>query len=331
MKENDTQALFAAARKCPTEISQIEVLDFIQTIPSLPLKPWFKKFNLNSIIMTTTILTIAISAMLLLSDQEKSTSEKKLDSRNNSESSVIMDSTRSHTNSMSNQKLQGPQLDAVTELQRTDRNSKNQNLRVEISKVSPTDDLNNDQIMEPNKIVLSDVKDDLPKLINQIPTLPVEEGKSKSTFNQKDQGSVKNYNPFTTNTLNAKVHKRDTINIDDLPFIQKQLLDQLLLDSYINSKSEDITLEFSSNGLKVNAKRISKENLSNYVKLLNEHGVELRSERKIFLNGRFIVLTDKNNGIFRSLASGKKLKFTFSDNKWESLEENLFRDNALSK
>jgi hypothetical protein len=330
MKENNTQALFAAARKCPTEISQIEVIHFIQTIPSLPLKPWFKKFNLNSIIMTTT-LTIAISAMFLLSDQGNSTSEKNLDSRNNSESSVTIDSTANQINTIFNQHLQEPQLDSVKETKGTVNSSKTLNPSIEISKISPMDDLHNEQIMEPTKLTLSVAKDDFPKFINQIPTPLVEELKSSNTSHQKGPGSVKNYNPFTTNTLNPKIQKRDTINIDELPSIQTKLLDQLALDSYINSKSEDTTLEFSDQEIKVNTKSISKEKLSTYVKLLNEYGVKLRNERRIFINDRFIVLTDKNNGIFRSLASGKKLKFTYRDNNWKSFEKDLFRDNALSK
>ncbi|PIQ47197.1 MAG: hypothetical protein COW03_16385 [Cytophagales bacterium CG12_big_fil_rev_8_21_14_0_65_40_12] len=330
MTENDTQALFAVARKCPSEISQTEVLDFIQTIPSLPLKPWFKRFNLNSIIMTTT-LTIAISTLLLFSNQQNSTSEKNLDSRNNSESFISVDSSQNQTNSLFHQNLQEAQLDSVKEIQGTKSESKAQNQSIETSKISTVDDLNNEQSIKPTHITLTTVLDSLHKLNIQIPTLTVDELKSTNASNQKDQGSIKNYNPFTTRTLNPKIHKRDTINIDELPSIQTKLLDQLALDRYINSKSEDITLEFSSNGLKVNAKRISKENLSTYVKLLNEHEVELRSERKIFLNNRFIILADRNNGVFRCWAFGEKLKFTFSDNKWESLEENLFRDNALSK
>lgn len=331
MTENDTQALFAVARKCPTEISKAEVLDFIQTIPSLPLKPWFKKFNLNSIIMTTTILTIAISALLLFSNQENSTSKKTFDSRNNSESFISVDSSQNQTNSVFHQNFQEALLDSVKEIQGTKSESKAQNQSIETSKISTVDDLNNEQSIKPTHITLTTVLDSLHKLNIQIPTLPVDELKSTSASNQKDQGSIKNYNPFTTNTLNPKIHKRDTINIDELPSIQTKLLDQLLLDRYINSKSEDITLEFSSNGLKVNAKSISKEKLATYVKLLNEYGVKLRNERRIFLNDRFIVLTDKNNGIFRSLASGKKLKFTYRDNNWKSFENDLFRDNAISK
>jgi hypothetical protein len=331
MKENDTQALFVVARKCPTELSQIEVFDFIQTIPSLPLKPWFKKFNLNSIIMTTTTLTIAISAILLLSDQENSASEKILDSRNTSESSVTMDSTQKQTNSVFDLNLQKPQLGSVKEIHGTKSNSNAQNQNIAISKISPMDDLNNEQIMEPNKIVLSAALDDFPKLNNQIPTLPIEEPKSASTFNQKDQKSIKNYNPFTTNTQDKKNLKIDTILISKLPILQTYLLDQLVLDSYINSKSEDITFEFSDKGLKVNTKSISKEKLPTYINLLNEHGVELRKERKIFMNDRFMVLADNNKGVFKCWVLGKNLKIDLSDNNWKSLEENLFRDNALSK
>ncbi|MFT6827632.1 MAG: hypothetical protein ACI8YP_003754 [Algoriphagus sp.] len=330
MKENDTQALFAVARKCPTELSQTEVHDFIQTIPSIPLNPWFKKFNLNSIIMTTT-LTIAISAMLLLSDQENSASEKILDSRNNSESSVIMDSTQNQTNSVFDQNLQKPQLGSAKETQGTNSDSKTQNRSKAISKISPMDDLNNEQIMEPTKLTLSAAKDDSPKLNNQIPPLPVEELKSSNTSHQKDPGSIKNYNPFTTNTEDQKNQRIDTIDIKKLPLIQRELLDQLVLDSYINSKSEDITLEFSDTGLKINTKSISKEKLPTYIKLLNEHGVELRKERKIFMNDRFIILADNNKGVFKCWVLGKNLKIDLSDNNWKSLEENLFGDNAISK
>lgn len=69
MKAKDTSALFEATRRAPVELSKEIVMDFIKVIPTLPppSSNWFQNFNLNSIIMTTTAITLVTSAVLYFS------------------------------------------------------------------------------------------------------------------------------------------------------------------------------------------------------------------------------------------------------------------------
>jgi len=70
MKENQLQLLFESARSVPTELSLEQVSGTISTFPAVIRKPWYSKINLNSILMTSSLLIIATAVIFLTSSNE---------------------------------------------------------------------------------------------------------------------------------------------------------------------------------------------------------------------------------------------------------------------
>ncbi len=71
MSQLNLQSLLDNVRSLPTELSLQDVNQIISTLPVTSNPPWYKKINLNSIVMTTTAITILASLTLYLASINK--------------------------------------------------------------------------------------------------------------------------------------------------------------------------------------------------------------------------------------------------------------------
>lgn len=78
MKENQLQLLFESARSVPTELSLEQVSNTILSFPAVVRKPWFKKINLNTFLMTTSLIILSTAAIFLTSQNEASNNSSEI-------------------------------------------------------------------------------------------------------------------------------------------------------------------------------------------------------------------------------------------------------------
>lgn len=105
--------------------------------------------------------------------------------------------------------------------------------------------------------------------------------------------------------------------------LKEALTQKLLADGFIESWRDEVTISFSTTGLKIGKSPLSADDLASYLKLLKTYKVSLRDERKVFLSRDFIIIADRNNGEFEFKIRGTDLNFKAQET-WQELEDDVF-------
>lgn len=72
MNENQLQLLFESVRSVPTEMSLKQVSNTVSSFPAVIRKPWYTKINLNTFLMTSSLIVITAVAIFFSSPNQTS-------------------------------------------------------------------------------------------------------------------------------------------------------------------------------------------------------------------------------------------------------------------
>lgn len=315
MKEHGIDELFEVTRQVPTELSQRQVLEIIKVIPTLPPpgNSWFN-INLNSIIMTTTVVAIISAAVIYF------------------------------TNPTTTPELPGQEPEALNTIQMQEVEQKQDTIQVQskpiarnsavpkpienkpatltpgpslnmASSSTPLVDTNNNELEKINKI------HDSPSTTTQVaslekpqPYLPANDQKEVADQVASQTSPVEETSPIPPTVNEYSPDK--LLNEVQLRKLKRNLMRKLSQDDIIKSRRQYMTiLEYKKSGITVNRQPLSAQQNAYYKGLLNSYGVKPGPERRIVIESKFIMVGDFTEDGFLGSALGRSMNITFDGNK----------------
>ncbi|GAB5524901.1 MAG: hypothetical protein Roseis2KO_27730 [Roseivirga sp.] len=334
MKEYGTNELFETVRQAPTELSQQQVMEIITVLPTLPPpgSSWFN-INLNSIIMTTTVVAIISTAVIWFTnpispselpgqEPEQQPTNLTTTQTQNGESKVPIDTIGPImklpplNQSFSDAQQQSPPLSASK------------------SKVTLTEQ-GETQMTTPIKPA-------------KVTTTPQPSQISKPTSAPSGR-AIKHSTHVADNTVEplAATPAKGSSSIQ-LKKLKRKLLRELVKDDLIISKRNFNVLFYGTNEIYINSKKLDYENFKKYRTLLREYNVMSGPNKRVALDPKFIMVGDftdqgfegsalgqsmninfiSQGGIFREGLFGKPLKVVFLNNPDSQKPQSLLGSNA---
>lgn len=282
MKAKNTSGLFEASRQAPTELSKAAVLDFIKVIPTLPppSNNWFQNFNLNSIIMTTTAITLITSAVIYFSSPNTppETSSPELEAP--TIPIEIVDSIKTTPKIQ----IKSVQLDTIKEEP------------VEIQTVttialSPAIE----ESIEPVEKVA----------IKQVTSIsPTSKGPKHSSDKPTRFWSQNKEKIVTDNSVK--------LSTSQLRRLKRQLLSLLKKDNINRSGIASFsTLRYTTEYLQLDDTKLKGDMFTKYITVLKSFGITPGPDRRVVVNNDFIQVGDYTDDGFDGQALGKNMDIYF--------------------
>lgn len=286
MKAKDTSGLFDIAKQVPTELSKTAVLDLIKTIPALPppSSNWFQNFNLNSILMTTTAITLITSAVIYFTAQ---TSQQEL----------------------SGPELQ-PQLNPVEITDSTEQSPKIQfksiqldTIKDEVIEIETKTTIDVSTIQEEDSIVGEETV-----IINQVTSVkPVSKG-SKSRLSSMPKSSIPQYDVENIKQDRVKLSARALRGLKKT-FLKYLKQDNLLVEKDVIGAFN--TIKYTKENISANDVMLENEMYQRYLKVLNKYNITPGPDRRVVLTKSFIQVGDFTDKGFDGSALGKNMEIYF--------------------
>lgn len=284
MKAKDTSGLFEITQHAPTELSRETVMDFIKVIPTLPppSSNWFQNFNLNSIIMTTTAITLITSAVIYF------TSPSGSPELSGPEPEVLIVPLEIEDPIEITPKIQikSIQLDTIKEEP------------VEVQTIT-TIALNPvvEESAEPVKEV--DIKQVTSvKLTSKSPTFSNDK---PTRFWSKGKKEV-----ITDNSLKLSTRELRSLKRQLLKLIKQDKLEESGIASFN-------TLWYTSEYLQLNDTKLKGAMFTKYANVLKSFGITAGPDRRVVVDNDFIQVGDFTKDGFDGQALGKNMEIYFID------------------
>ncbi|MEM6700571.1 MAG: hypothetical protein AAF599_19355, partial [Bacteroidota bacterium] len=243
------EQLFEALKKLPPEISEAKVHAIIQTLPLLPIPKthWIHQINLNSIIMSSTVITFIVGTTLLLTNIDRP--------------ETLVNNTQPMEESTLTPVIEEEIVKEVEKKEVEGKAPENTVLREPIS----TPQLPQQSISSTPTTIY-----DLPELL-PLPKTSLSEivDTSESTTNV-----TKKEPEWTPINLRLKRCKR-TPNISDsgIKLLKIRLLNKLKKDEVIASKKDKMIISFNKNGILVNNQLLAANLQNKYLDFLRNYDI----------------------------------------------------------
>ncbi len=294
MKARNTSDLFELAKSAPAEISKSQVIDFITSIPNLPppSSNWFQNFNLNSILMTTTAITLITSVAIYFSVQESKLPKQPEDSITPITTYESQDSRQSAIGKIASQDIP----------------------------YTPTQPSENedDQVHRAN-LYSSEVLRTLDSIEDQ-----EEEVTPKSPYhnsvNIMNAGERTSFHPVGDNTAVS-------LSSSELKKLKSQLSKFIKQDQLKRTHGGLITIKYTTEGLYINHRELSGAMLKRYTDLLREFNILPGPNRRIVIDKKYVMVGDFTEDGFEGSALGKAMEIRFKESTGEvaSLLHSVFK------
>lgn len=311
MKEYGTDELFGTVKQAPTELSKQQVMEMITVIPTLPPpgNSWFN-INLNSIIMTTTVVAIISSAVIYFTNPvapselpgQEPESPAKITAlaedhtpENPSEDSIPVDPISS---------IPGPKTDSAL----------NTSGEPDLLPINTT-------TRSQTQVVPSPKPQEIPQVLEKT----AEEAKKAvpeiNAVNPDDDKQEVASTPTTSGTASARaastpgkpVVSNEEENIP-LGKLKRTLIRELYNDQITGSKKPFMTvIEFKGKDVTINFKPLSNEHRGKYESILRKHAVNPGPNKRIVVDADFIMVGDFTQSGFLGSAKGKRMRISFAD------------------
>lgn len=318
MKEYGTNELFETVKEVPTELSRQQVMEMISVIPTLPPpgNSWFN-INLNSIIMTTTVVAIISTAVIYFSNPESPAELPGQEPESSASVTIVADEPETQHLSEDTLKVEpvasipGPKADTAS---RADQKPD------PVPVIQITDAKKSDETTSSPQ----------PQTITQIPS--TEESNKTTTAMEKvkklkegvstKQSSVAiRTNPAPSKSVVNSAPLADnesgvSDDTEDIPLgkLKRALIRELYNDQIIPSKKPFMTvIEFKGPDVSVNFKALDKGHRDKYEGIFRKYQVSPGPNRHIVVDADFIMVGDFTRSGFLGSAKGKRMRISFSD------------------
>lgn len=286
MKAKNTSYLIEMAKQAPTELAKQEVMGFITTIPTLPppSSNWFQNFNLNSIIMTTTAITLVTSVVIYFSTL--STPDELVGPEIQVPPPIIeeMDSIDAEPNIQ----FERVQIDTIKE---------------EAVEVKTTTTI----ALTPKEAdtTVSEDKGLTVKKVTSISPAPI------SRANRNERPQTNRYFATDTKAIEPIVVQLK-LTTSELRRLKRQLLSLLKQDNIKESGFADFsTLWYTQDHLQLNKIKLEGEMFTRYASVLKSFSIAPGPNRRVVVNNDFIQVGDFTEKGFDGQALGKKMEIYF--------------------
>ena len=308
MKKKNAEELFEVVRTAPTELSKQDVASIIQTIPTLPPPSgtsWFHNINLNSIIMSTTAITIITGSVMYLSSLgggSELPGQETTETQTSSQQAelIVPDSLADQVKPLDSvqklPELQG-QLKAPDNMPSASPSSSSPSpdnqeaIAVNTNSAEEGGLEGNDEAAPTGES--SDEREQLEPI--QVPALAATVQKSGSQTVTKTSNAKK---PFELGELQLKRLKR-------------ALLRQLAQDGIITNRKKLNVLEYKEGEIFVNNFRMNYEQFSKYSQMLNKYRIEPGPVKRVVTAERYIMVGDFIGDRFKGVAQGRGMDIKF--------------------
>ena len=280
MNELRTDQLFEMVKNAPTELSRDQVSGIIQGLPNLPPGgSWFQNLNLNSIIMTTTTVTIIGSALLYFLNQSPQ-AELPGQEVQIAKTEVIVEDTSK--NEVSSVPIPEPSKTTVQ-------------IKEESEPVAPESTTSSD-VPKKEAVVVKELKASTPAPQFESDSPKESEEKLVSTLDKANPGVVK-------------------LSADKLRKLKREFLRFIEKDKLTTDKNGRNVLVYASSGIRVNDQPLDSNLVDRYVALMNKYGVEPGANRRVVTHTDYIMVGNFTNEGFKGQALGKNMDIKFIDDR----------------
>ncbi len=281
MKNYSTEELFELVATVPTELSREQVSGIIKTLPTIsPGNTWFKNLNLNSIIMTTTAITIVGSALLYFLN---TTTTPELPGQEISAPEIIM--TDSIKTAVSEEPEETPQVLTVT------------------PEDVATTDVDPVELQTDSKPVEAQSK-------------PALEEKSEPS-NLTATVSETDPTPIASKKESIQPEAKDEIgkiSPGGLRKLKREFLRLIAQDKLTKDKDDRNVLSFTTDALMINDKEVAPVLYKKYADLMASYNIMPGENQKLVTHKDYIMVGNFGNDGFDGQALGKNMDIKFSGN-----------------
>jgi len=281
-KKHKDEELFKKLRELPPEISEAKVHAIIKGLPLLPIPKthWIHQINLNSIIMSTTVITFIVGTTLLLTNVDKQ--------------AVIVENSEPTPAEV----VVPTALEEEKEISEIEESITFENKPSKVSSLPKRSTPSLTPLSKQNIPTLPSPKiKDLPKLNFQTPTIedisieeaPIEENMS--------------FMPLDLNLDPCK--NRVKISDVEVDFLKISLLSKLKRDQLIASKKDKMIIAFNKNGVLVNNQLIPNSLQNKYSDFLNKYNITPCGNRIVITTDEYIAVGNQTAEGFKGTISGR--------------------------
>ncbi|MCE7997032.1 MAG: hypothetical protein HEP71_34050 [Roseivirga sp.] len=312
MKEYGTDELFGTVKQAPTELSKQQVMEMITVIPTLPPpgNSWFN-INLNSIIMTTTVVAIISSA-------------------------VIYFTTPVTPSELPGQEPESPAV--ITALAEDPSPEKTSEDSVPVDPISsipgPKSDSALNASAEPDPLPLSStarpqsqvVPSPKPREVPQVVDRSASGETVKAVPKVSDVNSAVQKSSMPSSPAPSRAISDRPVSAQSKPAVspepesvplgklKRTLIRELYNDQITGSKKPFMTvIEFKGKDVIVNFKPLDKDYRSKYEGILRKHAVTPGPNKRIVVDADFIMVGNFTQSGFLGSAKGKRMRISFAD------------------
>lgn len=303
MKEYGTDELFGTVKNAPTELSKQQVMEMITILPTLPPpgNSWFN-INLNSIIMTTTVVAIISSAVIYFTNPSVT---PELPGQEPEKQAITLVETPEET------KQTIVQTDTVEpiagipipKISRVDTVKEPAPMPVDAT--SPFTTIAQEEaapVEEPNVLLppAAETTND--------PIKTAEVSESPASVNRPAKISS---TPSTVSKATITPEKKEDLRLGRL---KRTLMRELFEDGITGTRKTFMTvMEFKADQISVNFKSLKKDQSEKYQRILTKYKVAPGPNKRIVLDSDFIMVGNFTSAGFDGAARGKKMKISFKD------------------
>ncbi len=288
MKDHRTDELFGLVRQVPTELSTESVLAMIKTIPPVPpAKPWFKNFNLNSIIMTTTAITIVGSALMFFLTSGDPTTDIAKSPVEEPEETLV-------------HKIDTSQQEAVQETSRIKEGTDKTGL-AEKQSTPPI------QTPPQNKEVQDAATEINPK------TQPAEEPAVQQANPEEETEAMAAEDEVFLESPSEGEASRPRIPWNKLRQLKREFIRSVKKDNLSVGKKQLNVLSYTNDGIIINGKQLEGSMLERYTELMAKYEITPGQFKKVVTHPDYIQVGDFTEEGLKGQAIGRNMDVKFWD------------------
>ncbi len=311
MKEYGKNELFETVRQAPTELSQQQVMDIITVLPTLPPpgSSWFN-INLNSIIMTTTVVAIISTAVIWFTNP---ITHSELPGQEPENLSTIQQSGEEKEDTI---QVDPQPLAAKAAVPIIPEEA------VPVSAPEPESaDAPDQQVNTSTEVQKADELNDSLAAIAKVDIQKVPEPLETSASQEKapdnlaiTPGTAEEVSPETKKNTNNSPDK--LLNDIQLRKLKRNLMKKLSQDKIIKNRRQYMTiLEYTTSGITVNFKPLTVQQNAYYKGFLDRYGIKPGPDKRIVVESKFIMVGNFTDNGFLGSALGKSMNITFDGSK----------------
>lgn len=312
MKEYGKNELFETVRQAPTELSQQQVMEIITVLPTLPPpgSSWFN-INLNSIIMTTTVVAIISTAVIWFTNP---ITPSELPGQEPENLSTIQQSVEEKEDTI---QVDPQPLTTKAAVPITPEEA------VPVSAPEPESaDVPDRQVNTSTEVQKADKFNDSLAAIAKVDIQNVPEPLETSASPEKapdnlviTPGAVAE-EPSPEAKTNTNNSPDKLLNDIQLRKLKRNLMKKLAQDKIIKNRREYMTiLEYTTSGVMVNFKPLTAQQNAYYKGFLDRYGIKPGPDKRIVVESKFIMVGNFTDNGFLGSALGKSMNITFDGSK----------------